>query len=152
MPTPGWLDDARRLLEHVRASDALEVEVARGDFRLRARRSPSGRPPRREPAATSAPRGDELLVPAPLTGVFYRAASPGAAPYVSEGDAVQPDTVIGLIETMKIFNEVVAEHEGRVRAFKVDSGQLVHAGEPILSIEQPLGSAADADSKAAASQ
>jgi acetyl-CoA carboxylase biotin carboxyl carrier protein len=136
VPRPAWLAEVRRILEHVDASDATEVELARGTFRLRIKRRPGAR---FVPAAqVVAPDGAEagVAVPAPLTGVFYRAPAPGTPPYVSEGDAVQPDTVVGLIETMKIFNEVLAERRGVVLTILAESGQLVQAGDRLMLIDE----------------
>ena len=143
MPPATWLDEIKRVLEHVSASDATEVELAREGFRLRIKRQPGRRPPPRAAADTEviAPAG--VAVVAPLTGVFYRAPAAGAAPYVSEGDLVQPDTVVGLIETMKVFNEVAAERRGRVLRILVDSGQLVHAGDRLMLIEETGDEAAE---------
>jgi acetyl-CoA carboxylase biotin carboxyl carrier protein len=129
-----WLEGVRRLLEQVRASDATEVEVTRGSFRLRLKRRPGACPP---PAAEAGgPDVAIAAVLAPLTGVFYRAASPTTPPYVGEGDVVEPETIVGLIETMKIFNEVLAERHGRVREILVQSGQLVHVGDRLMLIDE----------------
>jgi acetyl-CoA carboxylase biotin carboxyl carrier protein len=76
---------------------------------------------------------------APLTGVFYRAASPGAPPFANVGDTVEAGTVVALIETMKIFNEVLAERGGRIAAILAESGQLVHAGDALMMIEDVAG-------------
>jgi acetyl-CoA carboxylase biotin carboxyl carrier protein len=143
VPAPTWLDDVRRLLEQVRSSDASEVEISCDGFRLRVKRRP-----RQRPAAVVAvdgvdrPTSTGLAVLAQLTGVFYRSASPDVPSYVQEGDEVMPDTVVGLIETMKIFNEVVAECHGRVREVLVESGQLVHTGDHLMVVDeadQPAG-------------
>src|SRR5262249_28129443 len=75
---------------------------------------------------------------APLTGVFYRAATPGGPPLVNVGDVVAPGAVVGLIETMKIFNEVLAERGGRIAAILAESGQLVHAGDTLMTIEDAV--------------
>ena len=137
MASAGWIDDVRRVLEHVRASDATEVEVAADGFRLRLVRRP-GRAvvaaEARVVASVDAP-ADGAPLAAPLTGVFYRAGTPGAPPFVSEGDTVAAGAVVGLIETMKIFNEVLAERGGRITAILVESGQLVHAGDVLMTIE-----------------
>ena len=136
MPRPGWLDEVRRVLERVIASDATEVELERRGLRIRIKRRPDLSAPDTSPGTDAGPSsdsGDAIL--APLTGVFFRASSPGAGPYVKEGDTVQPDTVVGLIETMKVFNEVVAERHGRVRKFLVSSGQLVQAGDRLLIVD-----------------
>ena len=135
MASAAWLDEVRRVLEHVQASDATEVELSHGKFRLRLRRRPAPRPA----AGTDAPFGDAGVdrgrsIAAPLTGVFYRASAPTDPPYVDVGDVVQPETVVGLIETMKIFNEVLAERAGRVAEILVESGQLVHAGDALMLV------------------
>ena len=123
------------MLEHVQASDATEVELSHGRFRLKLRRRPGARlastdaPPPVDLTAT-----DVAAILAPLTGVFYRAASPTDPPYVAPGDMVQPGAVVGLIETMKIFNEVLAERAGRIADILVESGQLVHAGDALMTV------------------
>jgi len=129
------LDEVRRVLEHVQASDATEVELSHGEFRVKVRRRPGWRPTAAE-AQPSVEIGtdDAAAIVAPLTGVFYRAASPTDPPYIGVGDAVQPDTVVGLIETMKIFNEVLAERAGRIADILVESGQLVHAGDALMTV------------------
>jgi len=132
-----WLDEVRRVLEHVRASDATQVEVAADGFRLRLVRRP-GRGAVAVEARTVASvdlTADGTPLAAPLTGVFYRAATPGAPPFVAVGDQVAAGAVVGLIETMKIFNEVLAERGGRIAAILAESGQLVHAGDVLMMIE-----------------
>ena len=138
MASAAWLDEVRRMLEHVSASDATEVEVAGGVLRVRLRRRPGRAAVRQEPraavvAAEVVVEGTPLV--APLTGVFYRSGSPGAPPLVNVGDTVEVGAVVGLIETMKIFNEVLAERGGRIATVLVESGQLVHAGDALMTIE-----------------
>ena len=146
---PEWLEAVRHIVRAVQASDVAELELARGDFRVRVERlvGAVGPPPAPADDAAAGPDLDPHLfrVPAPLTGVFYRAASPTAKPYVSEGEWVDPDTVIGLVETMKIFNEVTADRSGRVVRVLAEGGQLVQAGTPLLAIEPGERTAADAE-------
>jgi multidrug efflux pump subunit AcrA (membrane-fusion protein) len=135
---PSWLDEVKRLVEQVSASDATEVRYARDGFRVRIKRRPGIRPSTgAETPSTVEP--DVVAVVAPLTGIFYPGASPTAPPYVGEGDLVRPETVVGLIETMKIFNEVVAERHGQVRQILVEAGQLVHAGDRLLTLDEVAG-------------
>jgi acetyl-CoA carboxylase biotin carboxyl carrier protein len=138
-----WLDEVRRVLEHVRASDATQVEISTDAFRLRLVRRPGPAAVAAEPriAASGDVAVDGTPLVAPLTGVFYRAATPGAPPFVSVGDSVAAGAVVGLIETMKIFNEVLAERGGRIAAILAESGQLVHAGEALMMIEDAAESA-----------
>jgi acetyl-CoA carboxylase biotin carboxyl carrier protein len=72
---------------------------------------------------------------APLTGVFYGAPSPGAAPYVTVGREVVVGQVIGLIEAMKLFNEIKSDAAGRVARICAADGALVRAKEPLIEIE-----------------
>ena len=136
MASGAWLDEVKRALEHVRASDATEVEVARPGFRLRLRRQPGAGRTAVVAGTPAEPPVAGAAIVAPLTGLFYRAPSPTDPPYVREGDQVQPDSVVGLIEAMKIFNEVLAERHGRVREIVAEPGQLVQAGDRLMWIDE----------------
>jgi len=85
------------------------------------------------PAQTEAPARPS--VKAPLTGIFYGAPSPGATPYVSVGDHVSVGQIIGLIEAMKLFNEIKSDLAGRVVRVCVDNGALVKAKQPLIEVE-----------------
>jgi acetyl-CoA carboxylase biotin carboxyl carrier protein len=74
-------------------------------------------------------------VKAPLTGIFYAAPAPGSAPYVSAGGEVAVGQVIGLIEAMKLFNEIKSDLAGRVVRVVPDSGTLVKAKQPLIEVE-----------------
>ena len=74
------------------------------------------------------------VIRAPFPGVFYRQPSPDDEPFVSESDAVTPDTVIGLIEVMKMFQEVRADASGEVAEFLVDNEAIVEAGQPLVRL------------------
>lgn len=82
-----------------------------------------------------APPSAHHAVIAPLTGVFYAAPSPGAAPYVSVGGHVSAGQVIGLIEAMKLFNEIKSDVSGTVRRIGPESGQLVKAKQVLIEVE-----------------
>jgi acetyl-CoA carboxylase biotin carboxyl carrier protein len=135
-----WLEAVRQVVAAVRSSDVTELELANGEFFVRVRRDPA--------TAAAAERGGPVVhgaqeeadagvhrVVAPFTGVFYRSPTPSARAYVSEGDWVEADAVIGLVETMKIFNEVTADVSGRIIRYAADNGQLVHAGDALVLIE-----------------
>ena len=137
MQQPGaWLDAVRQVVAAVRASDVTDLELANGSFSVRLRREAL-------PATTSVSGVPEMrdaesslhMVVAPFTGVFYRSPTPSTRPYAAEGEWVDADAIIGLVETMKIFNEVTADVPGRIVKFGADSGQLVHAGDVLASIE-----------------
>jgi acetyl-CoA carboxylase biotin carboxyl carrier protein len=86
-----------------------------------------------EPAADAEPRTHAVL--APLTGIYYAAPSPGAAPYVAVGAEVVAGQVIGLIEAMKLFNEIKSDAAGRVIRMLAVDGALVRAKQPLIEIE-----------------
>ena len=84
-------------------------------------------------ASTAAPA--KPSVKAPLTGIFYGAPSPGATPYVAVGDHVAVGQIIGLIEAMKLFNEIKSDLAGRVVRVCADNGALVKAKQPLIEVE-----------------
>jgi acetyl-CoA carboxylase biotin carboxyl carrier protein len=84
----------------------------------------------RDPALTGRPS-----VKAPLTGIFYASPAPGTAPYVQAGGEVAVGQVIGLIEAMKLFNEIKSDLAGRVVRVVPDSGALVKAKQPLIEVE-----------------
>jgi acetyl-CoA carboxylase biotin carboxyl carrier protein len=84
----------------------------------------------RDPATTARPS-----VKAPLTGIFYGSPAPGTAPYVQVGGEVAIGQVIGLIEAMKLFNEIKSDLAGRVVRVVPDSGALVKAKQPLIEVE-----------------
>jgi acetyl-CoA carboxylase biotin carboxyl carrier protein len=85
-------------------------------------------------AVAEAPRRTHAVM-APLTGIFYAAPSPGAAPYVAVGAEVVVGQVIGLIEAMKLFNEIKSDAAGRVVRINATDGMLVRAKQPLIEIE-----------------
>jgi acetyl-CoA carboxylase biotin carboxyl carrier protein len=84
----------------------------------------------RDPASVARPS-----VKAPLTGIFYASPAPGTAPYVQVGGEVAIGQVIGLIEAMKLFNEIKSDLAGRVVRVVPDSGALVKAKQPLIEVE-----------------
>jgi acetyl-CoA carboxylase biotin carboxyl carrier protein len=94
---------------------------------------PTGTKPAVAPASTAATSGP--VVNAPLTGIFYAAPSPGAAPLVSVGSIVAVGQPIGLIEAMKLFNEIKSDKAGRVVRIIAQDGLLVKAKTPIIELE-----------------
>ena len=101
---------------------------------------PATTPP--PPAAATADAAPPLAaaatgnyVNAPLTGIFYAAASPGAEPMVKVGDTVAVGQVIGLIEAMKLFNEIKSDKAGRVTRVIAENGRIVKSKTPIIELE-----------------
>jgi acetyl-CoA carboxylase biotin carboxyl carrier protein len=82
-----------------------------------------------------APAAAKPSVKAPLTGIYYGAPSPGATPYVAVGDHVSVGQIIGLIEAMKLFNEIKSDLAGRVTRICSENGALVKAKQPLIEVE-----------------
>lgn len=93
------------------------------------------RAPRPQPAQEAPARTRGVPLPAPMTGVFYRAPAPDAPPFVEVGDVITAGQTIGLIEAMKVFSEVPAEVAGRIVEIVAESGKLVQADEPLMFVE-----------------
>jgi len=85
-------------------------------------------------AAPAAP-APGVVVESPLVGTFYAAPSPDAAPFVQVGDRVTPDTVICIIEAMKVMNEIKAEKAGVVKEIVAQNGQPVEYGQVLIVLE-----------------
>ena len=137
------------LLAPVFESSGLdELEVESGDLRVRLAR-PRAAAQVAAPASavvTPAPGGAAItpfgepaagmrFVTAPLTGVWYASPSPGARPYVQEGDEIGAGAVVGLIEAMKLFNEIKSDVAGRVTRILVERGTLVKRQQPLIEID-----------------
>lgn len=82
--------------------------------------------------ATAAPAGTP--VSSPMMGIYYNTPSPGSPPFVKEGEVVQAGQVVGLIEAMKVFNEIVAPTSGTVSKIVATNGQLVQVNDALLFI------------------
>jgi acetyl-CoA carboxylase biotin carboxyl carrier protein len=145
----------KELLSRLDGSDVRELEVTRGTLRVKVTKGPAQQafapapPPapaaRREAAApraggpavvsaeSSAVAADAIT--APLTGVFYLSPSPQAPPFVQVGSVVAAGDVIGLIEAMKLFNEIRTTKKGRVRKIVAANGQLVRAHAPLMELD-----------------
>jgi acetyl/propionyl-CoA carboxylase alpha subunit len=126
-----WLDDLRELIELLNGTPIVEFDLQDGDLHIALKRGGAA-------TAGAAPRlkDDGLAyVTAPLLGTFYRSPSPGTEPFVREGDQVEKGQVIGLIEAMKIFNEIQAEVSGRVHAILVEDGAFVEAEQRLIALD-----------------
>ena len=95
--------------------------------------APSSAAPAAATAASAAPSG--VFVNAPLTGIFYAAATPGADPMIAVGQTISVGQPIGLIEAMKLFNEIKSDKAGRVVRIVAENGRLVKSKSPIIELE-----------------
>ena len=138
----------RELVKIVQESGVGEIEIEDEGMRVSVRRAD-------EPGVVAAPMGAgvavaELGVPdetvhaevvrveSPMVGIFYRAPQPGAPPFVAVGDVVAAGQTLCLLEAMKLFNELKADVDGRVRAIQVEDRQPVEFGTLLFEIE-PIG-------------
>jgi acetyl-CoA carboxylase biotin carboxyl carrier protein len=88
-------------------------------------------------AQTAASEDQDLyIIPSPIVGTFYRAPSPNADSFVKIGSRVEPDTVVCIIEAMKLMNEIQAEATGEVAKIYVENGQPVEYGQPLFGIKK----------------
>jgi acetyl-CoA carboxylase biotin carboxyl carrier protein len=131
------------------ASGLDELEVEAGELVVRLAR-PRAAAPALAPAPAATPVADATAGPlnpfgepapgmrfvtAPLTGVWYASPSPGARPYVQEGDEIGAGAVVGLIEAMKLFNEIKSDVAGKVVRVLVERGTLVKRQQPLVEID-----------------
>lgn len=126
---------ARRLAAEV-PGGLCRVSVRAGDatVELEWAASPDPRPaPQPEPEADETDETGET-VDAPLVGTFYHASEPGGPPFVRVGDVVAQDTVVGIVEAMKMMNKVLAGRAGTVTGVLVPDGDLVEYGQPLIAL------------------
>jgi oxaloacetate decarboxylase alpha subunit len=137
----------RELVRIVQESGVAEVEIEDEGMRVSVRRSDetlvpagavvgTGASARAEPA--EAPGNGLLRVESPMVGVFYRAPQPGAPSFVEVGDVVTVGQTLCLLEAMKLFNELKADVDGRVRAIHAENAQAVEFGQLLFELE-PVG-------------
>lgn len=141
---------ATQLLERLRDPEVRELEVRDAGVRVKVSRDGAAAVAaatptavREGPSATlehavrppAAPAAPAKAVTAPLTGLFYRGPSAQAPAFVQVGTVVAVGDVIGLIEAMKLFNEVRSTVAGRVRRIVAENGQLVRAHQALLELE-----------------
>jgi len=141
-------EDVAEIVAILDGSPYDRLDVSTGRFRLRLAREGQGwtqdwnlqeDPSVQAAAAVAEPaavesEGEGTPVRAPLPGTFYRAPQPGAPPFVDVGDAVTPDTVVGIIETMKLMNPVHAGTTGTVAAIPIDNGTMVDAQAVLMRV------------------
>jgi acetyl-CoA carboxylase biotin carboxyl carrier protein len=139
------LNEVRQLIDLLLARGLAELEVSRGETRIRIRREvthvAATAAPLLPSVAPSAPEQAEraeahlVTVEAPMVGTFYRAPSPSADPYVREGDVIKEGQVLCIIEAMKLMNEIESKVAGRISKILVENGQPVEYGQPLFRIE-----------------
>jgi acetyl-CoA carboxylase biotin carboxyl carrier protein len=142
----------KKLIDLLEESDLAELEIKEGEEVVRLSRIPRNAAPvamaapvavAAAPAAAAAapaeaPAADALpdghVVKAPMVGTFYLSATPGAPAFVKVGQQVQTGETLGIIEAMKMFNQIEADADGIVKAILVENGQPVEFDEPMFVI------------------
>ena len=140
----------RRLAAILDATGLTEIEVERGDLRIKVARAPApaaiaptmfAAAPPASPTTTSGPAAREAATPAgdliasPMVGTVYLQPEPGAAPFVRVGDRVTEGQTLLIIEAMKTMNPIPAPRAGRILEVLIADGQPVEFGEPLAVIE-----------------
>jgi len=152
------LKDIKAIIDLMKKNSVSEFELEKQDFKIRLKRATNGgqnpsledappvaylqvpspvpipvpgTPPPVAPAA--APNNDQEIK-SPMIGTFYRAPSPESVPYVEVGTEVGPDTVVCIIEAMKVMNEIKAEAKGVITQVLVDNAKPVEFGQPLFKL------------------
>lgn len=146
------MNKIKELISLMNTNNLAEIEVQEDTLRIKVRRSngvqPSILPAHQLPGVMEEgqpllPRKDNCLdITSPMVGTFYKAPTPGAEPFVGVGDLVDPETVVCVIEAMKIINEIKAELSGKVVEVMAEDGKAVEYGQPLFRVlpvspEQP---------------
>lgn len=153
------IEHIRGLVELMVANDLSRIEIREGDKHILLRRGqspavtavPTALPipiaPQSPPAAPagggatpveaapgSAAGGQETLIRSPMVGTFYAKPDPDSPTFVNVGDTISPQTVVCLIEAMKVFNEIKAETSGRITRVLASNGQAVEYDQPLFAV------------------
>ncbi len=147
------LDKFRKLLQLMEKHGVTEANLQKGDESWKVRRgpkqvaispevtvaAPAPVAPAAVPAAAPAPApsaaASGVTIDAPTVGTFYSASTPDDPPFVSVGTKVSSDTVVCIIEAMKVFNQIPAEKSGKIVEILVENGDAVEYGQPLFRIE-----------------
>ncbi|TWT36193.1 Acetyl-CoA biotin carboxyl carrier [Posidoniimonas corsicana] len=149
----------RKLVELMDEHDLAEIVLQQGEQKMKLRRGPEqgtltgvpapaympapaapapapaapGGPAPAAPAAEAAPSGP--VIKSPMVGTFYASPNPESGAFVKVGDQVGPETIICIVEAMKVFNEIPAECSGKIAAVLVEDGASVEFGQPLFQLE-----------------
>jgi len=156
------LKEIKQIIDLMKRSDLTEFEIEEQGLKLRICReqttrngyhagdslppfpgsdAPSAAAPVAPPTVSLAPKAEEpakdtVLVKSPMVGTFYRAPSPDSPLFVNVGTVVGAETVVCIIEAMKVMNEIQAEVSGRVIEILVENGATVEYGQPLFKLKQ----------------
>ena len=152
------LKDIKAIIDLMKKNSVSEFELEKQDFKIRLKRGMTGSAPAAQyedtsaivyapaPAAIPATASAAIAAPAPaevsndteikspMIGTLYRAPSPESGPYVEIGTEVNPDTVVCIIEAMKVMNEIKAEVKGVITQALVENARPVEFGQPLFKV------------------
>ena len=149
------LKDIKAIIDLMKKNSVTEFELEKQDFKIRLKRGANGTAPvvayddppalvvaqaapvipaPAQPVPAAPPPSNELEIKSPMIGTFYRAPSPEAAPYVEIGTEVNPETVVCIIEAMKVMNEIKAEAKGVITQVMIENTKPVEFGQPLFKI------------------
>jgi len=148
------LKDIKAIIDLMKKNSVSEFELEKQDFKIRLKRGMNGSPgasleetpvlsylhpnvsalPGGPPAPAAPPPSTELDIKSPMIGTFYRAPSPESASYIEVGAEVNPETVVCIIEAMKVMNEIKAEAKGVITQVMVENAKPVEFGQPLFKL------------------
>jgi acetyl-CoA carboxylase biotin carboxyl carrier protein len=141
------LDRIRELAALLNEHGLTAISATWGGIHVRLERTPAAGPPATiisaapapvripQPSVVESTPPTQVAVEAPMVGTFYRASSPGAEPFVGEGDTVKEGQVLCIIEAMKLMNEIEAKVAARIVRVLVENGAAVEFGQPLFLVE-----------------
>jgi acetyl-CoA carboxylase biotin carboxyl carrier protein len=149
------LKDIKAIIDLMKKNSVSEFELEKQDFKIKLKRGGNGNsgsayddapvmtylPPAALPAASGAgasgpviSASSEIEIKSPMIGTFYRSPSPESGPYIEIGAEVNPDTVVCIIEAMKVMNEIKAEVKGVITQVLVENAKPVEFGQPLFKL------------------
>jgi acetyl-CoA carboxylase biotin carboxyl carrier protein len=148
------IKDIKRIVELMKANDLSEFTMKDDDFELSMKRgngdapvvyaapvaaAPVAAPAAAPAAAADAPAADDndglIEIPSPIVGTFYRKPAPDADNFADVGTEVSEDTVVCIVEAMKVMNEIKADVKGVIKKILVDDGTAVQYGQPLFLVD-----------------
>lgn len=129
------LDDGTEKVQLKRGSASAPVQVVAPAAAAAPAPAPAAAPAAGAPAAAATPAATGPTIDSPMVGTFYSASNPDSPAFVKPGDSVTADTVVCIVEAMKVFNEIKAEKAGKIKAVLVENGEAVEFGQAIYELE-----------------
>ena len=147
----------RELAAILREADLGEIEVEQGELKIRVSKpavaptpvqvaapQPAAAPAPAAPAPAAAPAAsggdalgpDESIITSPMVGTFYRSPSPDASPFIEKGASISDNSVVCIIEAMKVMNEIKADISGTITEILVQDAEAVEFGQPLFKVKR----------------